>query len=62
MLLHLPDGAEGLAGDPADAIRLANAHRWESSTGYNLLGKTITVGADAVASGCDATLPLESGI
>jgi hypothetical protein len=43
LLLWLPDPAPGLASNPAFAIQLANTGMWESTTGYNDLGHTITI-------------------
>lgn len=43
LLLWLPDAAAGLASTPAYSVQLANAGVWESATGYNDLGHTITI-------------------
>lgn len=43
LLLNLPDPAPTLTDDPRYSIRLANEHVWESTTGYNHLGLSITV-------------------
>lgn len=43
LLLWLPDPAAGLASIPDYAIQLANTSMWESDTGYNDLGHTITI-------------------
>jgi hypothetical protein len=43
LLLWLPDPASGLASRPEYAIQLLNTGVWESATGYNDLGHTITI-------------------
>jgi hypothetical protein len=43
LLLWLPDPASGLASRPEYAIQLLNTGTWETATGYNDLGHTITI-------------------
>ncbi|MGY1727125.1 DUF4832 domain-containing protein [Geodermatophilus sp. SYSU D01062] len=44
LALALPDAAPSLAGDPAYAVRLANAGLWDPETGRNDLRHVLTVG------------------
>lgn len=58
VLLHLPDPAPSLYGRPAYAIRLASylptgEDVWESNTGYNQLGHTLTVNSTATGNLCN---------
>jgi hypothetical protein len=41
--LHLPDNYASLANNPTFAVRFANTNMWEATTGYNLLGTSVTV-------------------
>ncbi|MBR1878017.1 MAG: DUF4832 domain-containing protein [Paludibacteraceae bacterium] len=43
LYLHLPDKYASIASDPRYAVRLANKDVWDSATGYNDLGATVTV-------------------
>jgi len=43
LFLFLPDAASSLAGRPEYCIRLANAHIWEASSGYNDLNHTLHI-------------------
>ncbi|WP_020535857.1 DUF4832 domain-containing protein [Lewinella cohaerens] len=57
LLLHLPDPEPTLYGNPNYSIRLANTlpnsdDVWESNTGFNQLGHTITVNNTATGSAC----------
>jgi len=52
MDLGFPDKDPGLSGDPAYAIRLANAGLWDATFGINRLGHVLVVG-----SGGEGTLP-----
>lgn len=45
LLLNLPDPTSSLHDRPEYAIRLANQNTWESATGYNKLGREVTVTA-----------------
>ena len=47
LYLHLPDIHASIAQDPRYAIRLANEGVWDSATGMNDLGATVTVSSDA---------------
>jgi hypothetical protein len=47
LLMHLADPEPTLLNRPEYAIRMANENVWESSTGYNDLGHTITVNSTA---------------
>ncbi len=44
MLLSLPDPEPSLSENPSYSIRLSNQNVWESTTGYNKLNHTVTVG------------------
>ncbi|MHB2147947.1 DUF4832 domain-containing protein [Calditrichota bacterium LG25] len=48
IFIHLADPAPALHDRPEYAIRLANAHIWEDSTGYNALLHQITVDPNVV--------------
>ncbi|MFK8103033.1 MAG: DUF4832 domain-containing protein [Saprospiraceae bacterium] len=57
-LLNLPDPMPSLYANPAYAIRLANllpdnSDPWESATGYNKLGHTITIDNTSTNSNCN---------
>lgn len=43
ILLSLPDASNTLSARPEYAIQLANRNIWEAATGYNNLGRTVTV-------------------
>ena len=43
LYLYMPDAYSRLASDPAYAVRMANTGVWESATGMNNLGATVTV-------------------
>ena len=43
LYLHMPDAYSKLAANPAYAVRFANSDVWESATGMNNLGATVTV-------------------
>ena len=45
LYLYMPDAYSRLASDPAYAVRMANTGVWESATGMNNLGATVTVSA-----------------
>jgi hypothetical protein len=47
LYLHLPDIHASIAQDPRYAIRLANEGVWDSATGMNDLGATVTVSSAA---------------
>ncbi len=55
LLLNLPDTANNgaIADRPAYAMRMANADTWESSTGFNKLNHTLTVGGGGGGGGDD---------
>lgn len=65
LLLHLPDPEPTLYGNPDYSIRLANIlpnsdDVWESSTGFNQLGHTITVNNTAAGSACAGSTTFSS--
>jgi hypothetical protein len=65
LLLHLPDPEPTLYGNPNYSIRLANTlpnsdDVWESSTGFNQLGHTITVNNTAAGSTCAGSTTFSS--
>lgn len=43
LYLYLPDAYASLANDPRYAVRFANADVWDSETGLNALGATVTI-------------------
>jgi hypothetical protein len=43
IFLNLPDPEPSIKNDPNFSIQLANTNTWESTSGYNKLGHTITV-------------------
>ena len=45
LYLYMPDAYSRLASDPAYSVRMANTGVWESATGMNNLGATVTVSA-----------------
>ena len=45
LALWLPDQAEGLRGNPAYSVRLANTGTWDAGKGYNILANAVTVGS-----------------
>ncbi len=64
LLLHLPDPAVTLYGNPAYSIRLANDDMWESGTGYNDLGVTVvvTTAASVLAGTPSVGVSVSSGV
>ena len=42
LLLHLPDAASSLRDRPEYAVRFANPGVWETATGMNRLGETVS--------------------
>ena len=57
LYLWMPDVSGSLADDPRYAIRLANEDVWDSETGWNDLGATITVNEAAYEPGTPIPLP-----
>lgn len=47
LYLWLPDRHESIKNDPRYAIRFGNTNVWDSNTGYNDLGATITISTSA---------------
>lgn len=43
LFLYLPDASSTLSGKPEYAIRLANEHVWEETTGYNYLNRSLKI-------------------
>ncbi len=64
LFLNLPDPMISLKGNPSFSIRLANtlldlSDVWESSTGYNHLGHTITIDNSSANADCNGEISLE---
>jgi len=47
LYLWMPDKYESIQNDPRYAVRCANVNMWDSSTGYNDLGATVTISNSA---------------
>ncbi len=60
LLLNLPDPEPSLFDNPLYAIQLANSSMWESSTGYNDLGHTLTINSNAAGTACSGDLVFTS--
>ena len=45
LLFHMPDANENLSKIPAYAVKLAHDSMWETNTGYNDLGISVTINA-----------------
>ena len=60
LLLNLPDPEPTLFDNPLYAIQLANTNMWESTTGYNDLGHSLTVNSSNTGSTCSGDLVFTS--
>lgn len=58
-VLNLPDPETSLQTRPEYSIRLANPSVWESASGFNDLGHTVTVATDATPTGSTVTAAFE---